>query len=83
MVVRLGYKDKLVYVENSRVYLFKGRLYSAPLEEALRAAYSEDALVPPEIREIAPDLAEVLGTVPRTSEERQIIEGIPREQAYA
>jgi len=64
MVVRLGYRDKVVYVDGGRVYLFRGRLYSAPLDEVLRSAYSGDGLVPPEIREIAGDVARIFEALP-------------------
>ena len=83
MIVRLGYKDKLVYVESGRVYLFKGKLYSAPLEEVIRAAYSEDALVPPDIREIAHDLTYVFRVIPAINEEKQAITGPFRQKIHA
>jgi len=83
MVVRLGYRDKVVYVDDGWVYLFREKLYSAPLEEVLRSAYSGDGLVPPEIREIAADVARIFEMFPNLNERRGITKGPSGQAIYA
>ncbi|ASJ07478.1 hypothetical protein [Thermococcus pacificus] len=64
MKVRLGYPDRIVEVDGEAVYVFRGRLVSAPLKEVVRYYRGEDALLPPAIREISRD---VVAAILRTS----------------
>lgn len=57
MAVRVAYPDGLLLVEGHTVYLFKKRLYSAPLEEVLKAAYGDEAVLPPTLRRVSRDIA--------------------------
>ncbi|ASJ01788.1 hypothetical protein A3L09_00180 [Thermococcus profundus] len=57
MTVRVAYPDGFLVVEGSRVYLFRKRLYSAPLEEILRAAHGDDSLLHPALKEVSRDVA--------------------------
>lgn len=57
----MGYKNKLVEVRNGVVYLFDGKLWSAPPLERVVEYYLEgQGAIPGPIREIASDLYRVL-----------------------
>lgn len=60
MVLRLGYPDRIVEVSDDRVYVFKGRLFSAPLEEVIKHYTTGDALLPPALREVADSVARII-----------------------
>ena len=60
MVLRLGYPDRIVEVSRNTVYVFKGRLFSAPLDEVVRYYTTGDALLPPALREVAESVAAAL-----------------------
>jgi len=60
MKVRLGYPDRLLVVDGKTVYVFKKRLYSAPLEEIKKWVRGEEALLPPALREVAVDVVNTL-----------------------
>ncbi|AMQ18127.1 hypothetical protein [Thermococcus peptonophilus] len=60
MAAKLGYKNKLVEVKNGMVYLFDGKLWSAPLERVVEYYLQGQGVVPEPIREIASDLYRVL-----------------------
>ncbi|WP_297521112.1 hypothetical protein [Thermococcus sp.] len=54
MKVRLGYPDRIVEVDEHRVYVFKGkRLFSAPLDEVLGYILKGDGLLPPAVKEVS------------------------------
>jgi hypothetical protein len=63
MKVRLGYPDRIVEIEGDTVYVFKGRLVSAPLEEVVRSHSGGEALLSPLIREVSGDIVAVLSKV--------------------
>jgi hypothetical protein len=65
MKVRLGYPDRLLVVDGKTVYLFKKRLYSAPLEEIVKWVHGEEALLPPVLREVAADIVSALDSLQR------------------
>ncbi len=60
MKVRLGYPDRLLVVDGKTIYLFKKRLYSAPLEEIKKWVCGKEALLPPALKEVAADVVNVL-----------------------
>ncbi|NJE02639.1 hypothetical protein [Thermococcus sp. MV11] len=60
MKIRLGYPDRIVEVKDRTVYVFKGRLVSAPLNELVSYYLKGDGLLPPAIREVARDVVDVL-----------------------
>jgi hypothetical protein len=60
MRVRLGYPDRIVEVTDGRVYLFNGRLLSAPIEEVLNHYTKGEGLLHPELREVVPDVVRLL-----------------------
>ncbi|WP_456365849.1 hypothetical protein [Thermococcus sp.] len=60
MVLRLAYPGRVVIVEGGEVLVFDGRLHSAPLEDVLRSAHGSPIPLPPEVREVAGDVARVL-----------------------
>jgi hypothetical protein len=60
MVVRVGYKNRLVEVKNGFVYLFDGKLWSAPLERVVGYYLRGDEALPRPLREIAGDVYRVL-----------------------
>ncbi|WP_297535951.1 hypothetical protein [Thermococcus sp.] len=60
MKVKLGYKDKLVEMEGGWIYVFNGRLYSAPIAEVVGYYTKGQGIVPGPIREIAGDIIRVL-----------------------
>lgn len=84
MRVKLGYRDKLVYIENGWVYLFDKKLHCAPLEEVLQSKYSKDALIPPQLRKIASDVVELLEAPAFLDRsEKRTTHGLPRQGIYA
>ncbi|WP_297437029.1 hypothetical protein [Thermococcus sp.] len=60
MRVRLGYPDRIVEVADGRVYLFNGRLLSAPIEEVLNQYTKGEGLLHPELRDVVPDVVRLL-----------------------
>ncbi|WP_461864744.1 hypothetical protein [Thermococcus sp.] len=56
MKLRLAYPQKLVEVDNKRVYVFRSKLFSAPLEEVVNYYLGRDALLPAEIKAVAHDI---------------------------
>ncbi|MBP1911008.1 hypothetical protein [Thermococcus stetteri] len=60
MVAKLGYRNKLVEVKNGMVYLFDGKLWSAPLERVVEYYLQGQGVIPGPISEIASDLYRVL-----------------------
>ena len=82
MRVRLGYPDRVVEVADGRVYLFNGKLRSAPLEEVLNHYTKGEGLLHPDLKEIVPDVMRVLlrsrelgGVVPSTMSNAQTVRG--------
>jgi hypothetical protein len=70
MALKLGYPDRIVEVDDGVVYLFKGRLYRAPLSEVLNYYLRGEAVLPAPIKEVAADIARALlgaGEVRETS----------------
>jgi len=53
MVLRLGYPDRIVEVREGRVYVFRGKLFSAPLDDVIEYVLKGDTPLPPEIRTIS------------------------------
>jgi hypothetical protein len=66
MKARLGYPDRLLVVDGKTVYLFKKRLYTAPLEEIMKWVRGEEALLPPAMREVAVDVVNALESLQKT-----------------
>ena len=60
MKVKLGYPDRIVEIDGDRVYVFKRRLFSAPLDEVVEYARGGEALIPPAVREVPREVFEVL-----------------------
>ena len=60
MKVKLGYPDRVVEISGKMVYLFKKRLYSAPLEEVLNYYLRGEGLLAPPLRRIAPDVVRIV-----------------------
>jgi len=60
MRVKLGYPDKIVEISGKMVYLFKERLYSAPLEEIVNYYLRGDGLLAPPLKSVAQDVVRVL-----------------------
>ncbi|WP_297421683.1 hypothetical protein [Thermococcus sp.] len=60
MVLRLGYSNRIVEISENTIYVFNGRLFSAPLEEVIRYYTMGDVLLPPAIKEVAGSVAKVL-----------------------
>ncbi|MCD6372517.1 MAG: hypothetical protein J7L37_03060 [Thermococcus sp.] len=60
MRLKLGYPDKVVEVSGGRVYLFKKKLYSAPLEEVVNYYLKGEGLLAPPLRTVAADVARAI-----------------------
>jgi len=60
MKVKLGYRDKIVEVSNGNVFLFKEKLYSAPLEELVSYYFKGEGLLAPPLRGIAGDVVRAI-----------------------
>ncbi len=60
MVLRLGYSNRIVEISEDTIYVFNGRLFSAPLEEVIRYYTTGEVLLPPAIKEVAGSVAKVL-----------------------
>ena len=60
MRVKLGYKDRLVELDNDRLYVFDGKLYSAPIREVVSYYLNGTAVLPEVIRSIASDIVRFL-----------------------
>ena len=77
MGVRLGYPDRIVEVDGERVYVFKGRLVSAPLQEVVRHYRGEEALLPPPVREVSRDIvAAILRTRAHHGEHSTVLQAL-------
>lgn len=60
MRVKLGYKDRLVEINDDELVVFDGRLHTAPLGEAIRHYVQGTASLPPAIRAVVDDVAKLL-----------------------
>jgi len=60
MKLRLGYPDRIVEVDGKRVLVFKGRLFSVPLDEVVIHHRWGNGLLPPAVREVAEDIVYAL-----------------------
>jgi len=60
MKLRLAYPQRLVEVDNKRVYVFRNKLFSAPLDEVVNYYLGRDALLPAEIRAVARDVVRAI-----------------------
>jgi len=60
MKVKLGYKNKLVELSGDRVYVFDGKLYSAPIKEVIGYYIRGIGVLPGSIRAVADDVARFL-----------------------
>jgi hypothetical protein len=59
-MIRLGYPDRIVYIRDGKVYVFKKKLYWADLSDVLRAVYESELPLPDVFFEVAKDVAEVV-----------------------
>jgi len=60
MRLKLGYPDKVVEISDRMVYLFKEKLYSAPLEEVVNYYLRGEGLLAPPLRAVAADVARAI-----------------------
>lgn len=60
MKVKLGYPDRIVEFDGKRVYVFKGRLFSAPLEKVISYYLHGDEPLAPAIRSVVSDVVRFL-----------------------
>jgi len=60
MRVRLGYRDKVVAIDGDTVYVFNGRLYSAPIEELVRHYLTGFGVLPDALKSVTEDVVRVL-----------------------
>ena len=60
MRFKMAYHDKIVEVSDKVVYLFKGRLYSAPLEEVVNYYLRGEGLLAPPLKAVAADIVRVI-----------------------
>ncbi|WP_297551093.1 hypothetical protein [Thermococcus sp.] len=60
MKAKLGYKNKLVGIVGEEVYVFDGKLYTAPLGEVVRYYLFGSGVLPQAIREISKDVIRLL-----------------------
>ena len=56
MKVKLVYPEYQIEITEKDVYLFNGRLISAPLDEVIYYAYGKDAVLPEELKKVAHDV---------------------------
>ncbi len=56
MGVKLGYRDRVVEISGKMVYLFKKKLYSAPLEEVVNYYLRGEGLLAPPLKAVAADV---------------------------
>ncbi|NJE07911.1 hypothetical protein E3E31_05145 [Thermococcus sp. M39] len=63
MKVKLAYPNYIVEVTENEVYLFNGKLVSAPLDEVLYYAYGKDAVLPEELKKVAHDVLRVFNII--------------------
>lgn len=63
MRVKLVYPDYIVEITEKEVYLFNGKLVSAPLDKVLYYAYGKDAVLPEELKKIAHDVLRVFNVL--------------------
>lgn len=59
MKVKLAYPEYQVEITEKEVYLFNGKLISAPLDEVIYYAYGKDAVLPEELKKVAHDVLKV------------------------
>jgi len=60
MRVKLGYKNKLVELDGETVYVFDGKLYSAPIREVVGYYVKGTGVLPESVRAVAADVARFL-----------------------
>jgi|GEM_PF-1918381 hypothetical protein len=60
MKVKLAYPDYIVEITEKEVFLFNGRLISAPLDEIVEYATGKEAVLPEELKKIAIDIFTIL-----------------------
>ena len=60
MRVKLGYLGRLVEIRDDIVYVFDGKLYSAPLEELVRYYLTGFGVIPKPLRMVSGDVVRVL-----------------------
>jgi len=60
MRTKLGYNDKLVEINEGEVFVFNGKLYTAPLEEVVKYYLSGSGVLPPAIRDVTGDVIRLL-----------------------
>lgn len=63
MRVKLAYPNHIVEITEKEVYLFNGKLVSAPLDEVLYYAYGKDAVLPEELKKVAHDVLRVFNSI--------------------
>jgi len=63
MRVKLVYPNHIVEITEKEVYLFNGKLVSAPLDEVLYYAYGRDAVLPEELKKVAHDVLRVFNSI--------------------
>lgn len=60
MGIKLGYNGLLVEIEDNTVYVFEGKLYSAPLDELVRYYLTGFGVLPKPLRKVSKDVVRVL-----------------------
>jgi hypothetical protein len=60
MKVKLGYPDKIVEIDDDTVYVFDGKLYSAPLEELVKYYLTGFGVLPRPVKAVTEDVVRVL-----------------------
>jgi hypothetical protein len=60
MKVKLGYVNRVVELDDETVYVFDGKLYSAPIKEVVGYYLRGTGLLPESIRTVAGDIARFL-----------------------
>jgi len=67
MKIKLGYPNKIVEIDKDTVYVFEGKLYSAPIEELVKYYLTGFGVLPRPVRAVTED---VIGVLLRTGEFR-------------
>lgn len=60
MRVKLAYPNCIVEITEKEVFLFNGRLISAPLDEIVEYITGREAVLPEELKKIAVDIFAIL-----------------------
>ena len=60
MRAKLGYKNRLVEVSGNKIFVFKGKLYTASIDEVIKYYLSGFGVLPSEIREVSNDVVRFL-----------------------